>query len=247
MRIYAIGDIHGQLEMLRDAHARIAADRARVNDPAAPVVHVGDLVDRGPDSCGVIDHLIDGIERGERWIVLAGNHDQMFLTHIDAAQGNMHVGMPRLSWLDPHLGGRDTLASYGIGTGMLARRSKILKETREKVPDSHHRFLRRLPLWHETRDLLFVHAGIRPGVPLREQKADDLVWIRGEFLEDFRPHPWLVVHGHTPVERPKHYGNRVNIDTGAGYGEPLTAVVFEGRDVWVLKDGGRVPLSPGYV
>lgn len=244
MRIYAIGDIHGQLGMLRTAHARIAEDRARVEDPAAPVVHLGDLVDRGPDSSGVIDYLLDGLDAGNRWIVLSGNHDQMFLDHLDAAQGNASGANGGLSWLDARIGGRETLASYGIGTGFLTGRGKVMRETQEKVPEDHHRFLRRLPLWHETRELLFVHAGIRPGLPLSEQSPQDLVWIRGEFLNDTRVHPWLIVHGHTPIDTATHYGNRVNLDTGAGYGAPLTAAVFEGRNAWVLSDHGRVPLTP---
>lgn len=245
MRIYAIGDIHGQLEMLRAAHARIEADRARVGDPSAPIVHLGDLVDRGPDSCGVIDYLIDGLDRGERWIVLSGNHDQLFLDHLDASQGNSSHNTSGLSWMDARMGGRETLASYGINTGFWSRQARIQAETRERVPEEHHRFLRRLPLWHETRDLLFVHAGIRPGLPLQEQRPEDLVWIRGGFLEDRRPHPWLIVHGHTPVDRPEHYGNRVNLDTGAGYGAPMTAAVFEGRKAWVLTELGRAPLEAG--
>jgi serine/threonine protein phosphatase 1 len=97
---------------------------------------------------------------------------------------------------------------------------------------------------HQIGDTLFVHAGIRPGIPLHSQIEDDLVWIREPFLSDARDHGALIVHGHTVVEAPTHYGNRVNIDTGAGYGGPVTAVALEGRDVFLITAKGRVPLLP---
>lgn len=248
MRIYAIGDIHGQFEMLRAAHARIEADRRAVGDPGAPVVHLGDLVDRGPDSRGVIDLLIEGTEGGAPWIVLKGNHDRMFLNFVRAgATGD--VGLrPELTWLDPKLGGAETLASYGVRPRRWTSRQGAFAAAVEAVPDRHLAFLDALPLMHVTDDLLFVHAGIRPGVPLSEQVEDDLVWIRSPFLEDDRDHGRLVVHGHTPVRTPEHYGNRIDLDTGAGFGRRLTAAVFEGRECFVLTDDGRMalPPPPGY-
>ena len=217
--ILVVPDIHGYKAQLDRV---LALADAHFGD-GAKIVFLGDLVDRGPDSSGVIDFLLDGLDAGNRWIVLSGNHDQMFLDHLEAAQGNASGANGGLSGLDARIGGRETLASYGIGTGFLTGRGKVMRETQEKVPEDHHRFLRRLPLWHETRELLFVHAGIRPGLPLSEQSPQDLVWIRGEFLNDTRVHPWLIVHGHTPIDTAMHYGNRVNLDTGAGYGAPLTA------------------------
>ena len=96
---------------------------------------------------------------------------------------------------------------------------------------------------YATGDFLFVHAGIRPGIPITRQEVHDLHWIREPFLSDPRDHGTVVVHGHTPVERATHYGNRVNLDTGAGMGRPATAAVFEGRRAWVLTEAGRVPVS----
>ena len=241
-RIYAIGDIHGQLEALLAAHSRIAADRARTGDMEAPVVHLGDLVDRGPDSCGVIQYLIEGLERGEPWIVLKGNHDQIF-----AGQLGLEAGDPVdvRAWTSDSMGGRQTAASYGVEFGMMMRSRVFRQRLTEAVPDSHKSFLKALKSSHVTEDLLFVHAGIRPGLELSEQIEDDLLWIRGDFLNDPRDHGRLIVHGHTPAKVPEHRGNRVNLDTGAGYGRPLSVAVFEGRDVWVLDcEDGRVPLEP---
>ncbi|NNF23672.1 MAG: serine/threonine protein phosphatase [Rhodobacteraceae bacterium] len=244
MRIYAIGDIHGQYEMLLEAHDRIEADRVRTGDRDALVVHLGDLTDRGPDSNAVIAHLIEGIEAGEPWAVIRGNHDKMFtdfLRSASYADQRLRIG---LDWLNTHLGGATTLASYGVDQGLFRRKSRIQADAAEAVPEKHIAFLESLPLYYETPDLVFVHAGIRPGLPLRDQIEEDLIWIRDEFLYDTRDHGKLIVHGHTPVERPMHCGNRVNLDTGAGFGRALTAAVFEDRRVWILGAGGRTPLEP---
>jgi serine/threonine protein phosphatase 1 len=238
MRFYAIGDIHGQLAMLEAAHARIARDREVTGDAAAPVVHLGDLVDRGPDSRGVIDFLMEGIAGGAPWIVLRGNHDQLFLDILTGSEDNAQA------WLEHRIGGSETLASYGVRTGSFRSRRAILEDARAAVPECHRRFFAGLPNLYAAPELLFVHAGIRPGVPITLQDPTDLLWIREEFLEDPRDHGPLVVHGHTPGDRPEHRGNRVNLDSGAGFGRPLTAAVIEGRDCWVLTDDGRARLAP---
>lgn len=245
MRTYAIGDIHGHLELLRGAHALIAADRARVGDNEAPVVHVGDLVDRGPDSRGVIAHLVEGIGRGAPWLVLKGNHDRMFarfLADPDAPEPGLRAG---LDWLHPALGGCQTLGSYGVASALAgAPAREVHAEALARVPEAHRAFLDGLPLWHRAGEALFVHAGIRPGRPLEAQVEDDLVWIRVGFLEETADHGALVVHGHTAIEAATHYGNRLNIDSSAAYGGPLSAVVVEGRAAWLLTERGRRPLRP---
>ena len=111
------------------------------------------------------------------------------------------------------------------------------------MPPAHRRWLADLPLFHRRDAAIFVHAGIRPGVPLAAQTEDDLLWIRAPFLEDPRDHGALVVHGHTALDAPSHYGNRLNLDSSAGYGGPLSAAVIEGRQAWLLTDRGRVPLG----
>lgn len=244
-RIYAIGDIHGQRAMLEAAHDRITADRARTGDETAPVVHLGDLIDRGPDSRGVIEHLMAGIARGENWIVLKGNHDRflpLFLNKGETNDGRLRRG---LSWLSSSMGGAQTLGSYGVWRKLMEAEAAFRDRAREAVPEAHLAFMEGLSPYYRHEGLLFVHAGIRPGIALEDQSEDDLMWIRDEFLWHLGDHPWLVVHGHTPVETAQHYGNRVNLDTGAGYGDPLTAAVFEDGEVFVLDAvEGRVRLAP---
>lgn len=244
MTIYAIGDIHGQLGQLRAAHDRIAADREREGTWNAQVVHVGDLVDRGPDSKGVIDFLLEGLAAGEDWVALLGNHDRMFRNFVLKGE----LADPLLSggatYLSEVVGGLATLASYGVTRRRAERQASFRNRARAAVPEAHRDFLATLPLYHRYGSCLFVHAGVRPGIALSEQSEDDLVWIRDAFLWHTGQHPWLVIHGHTPVDHPEHYGNRVNIDTGAGYGDALTAIAVEGRDVFVLTDAGRETLTP---
>lgn len=237
MRVYAIGDIHGQFDMLLAAHERIAADRLRTGDADAPVVHLGDLTDRGPDSRGVIQHLIDGVTRGEPWLTVKGNHDRMFAEFLNDPTYQDPILNPKLDWLNPRLGGIETLASYGVNID--TPHDEILRA----VPDAHRQFLANMPLMHRIGDVAFVHAGIRPGIPLAEQIEDDLLWIRAPFHIEVKPFEALIVHGHTPVDTATHYGNRINLDTGAGYGKPLTTAVFEGSSCWVLDEDMRRPIT----
>jgi serine/threonine protein phosphatase 1 len=242
MHIYAIGDIHGHIDLLEAAHARIAADAA-VHGPAT-VVHVGDLVDRGPDSRGVIDYLMRGIARGEDWVVLKGNHDRMFSRFLRDPEEPEPGLRPDLSWLHPRLGGADTLASYGVRSPADRPIAAVHEDALAKVPQAHRDFLEERPTWHRIGETLFVHAGIRPGFAMEKQTETDLVWIRQPFLEDTRDHGFLVVHGHTAIPAPRHHGNRVNIDSSAAYGGPLTAVAIEGRSVYRLTGAAREPVLP---
>jgi serine/threonine protein phosphatase 1 len=242
MRAYAIGDIHGHLGLLQGVHDLIADDMARHG--AAPVVHVGDLVDRGPDSRGVVDFLAQGIAEGQDWVVLKGNHDRMF-TRFLRDPGEPEPGLrPDLSWLHPRLGGVETLASYGVRSAGDRPVGKVHADAAAAVPQAHRDFLDTRPAWHRIGGVLFVHAGIRPGIAVEDQSETDLVWIRQLFLEDLRDHGPLVVHGHTAIDVPTHHGNRVNIDTSAAYGGPLSAIAIEGREVFHLTPRGRVRLQP---
>lgn len=238
--IYAIGDIHGQLPMLEDALLRIEAD----GGPDARIVFLGDYCDRGPDSRGVIDRLARGQAEGRNWVCIKGNHDRMFAMFMEDQPRNDDRLLVGYHWLHPRIGGVETLQSYGVEVAERERIYQVHARARAAVPPEHCAFLGGLKTCHQEGELLFVHAGIRPGLPLEQQAENDLVWIREEFLTDSRAHPWLVVHGHTHVKQAEHHGNRVNLDTGAGYGHPLTAAVFEGRRCWLLTEAGRQPLMP---
>ena len=238
MSILVIPDIHGhKAELTRVLHL---ADTQC--GPDARIVFLGDLVDRGPDSRGVIQLLIDGLAAGRDWIVLRGNHDQRFLDFLSDAEHQASSLQRGSGWLSDNNGGIETLYSYGAAT--VVERGNWAAAA-GAVPKDHRAFLHGLPLYHETDAHLFVHAGIRPGVALADQDPHDLLWIRDEFLRDTRDHGKLVVHGHTPVEEPTHYGNRVNLDAATGWGQPLNVVKFDGRHAWRLTGAGPVPLKRG--
>lgn len=257
--VYAIGDIHGQKAMLDHALALIAAD----GGPTAQIVFLGDYTDRGPDSKGVIETLMAGQAAGKPWTFIKGNHDKMFFDFVTHGTEHDRRVKSGISWINKRLGGVTTLASYGIqgephfllpsGGGLETLRSYLVgdqvidrttiqAQARAAVPESHIAFLAGLPLTFETNDLLFVHAGLRPGVALAEQDPEDLIWIRDGFLESDYDFGKLIVHGHTALDHPQRYSNRVNLDGGAGYGNPLIPAVFEGRDCWLLTPTGRHPL-----
>nr|WP_248633456.1 metallophosphoesterase [Cereibacter changlensis] len=184
MRTYAIGDIHGHLDQLLAAHDRIAADRRATGDETAPVVHVGDLVDRGPDSRGVVEHLRAGIDAGENWVVLKGNHDRMFTGFLKDIKDH-DAGLRRdLSWLHPRLGGGATLESYGVRAPAGRPLAPVHAEALELVPGAHIAFIDALPTFYRRGPVVFVHAGIRPGIAVEDQTETDLLWIREPFLSD---------------------------------------------------------------
>jgi serine/threonine protein phosphatase 1 len=239
---YAIGDIHGHIGLLQGVHDLIAKDMAQ--NGAAPVVHVGDLVDRGPDSRGVIDWLMAGIAAGQDWVVLKGNHDRMFRRFLRDPMEPEHGLRPDLSWLHPRLGGIETLQSYGVRSPGDRPVIKVHADADAAVPEAHRAFIDARPTSHRIGELLFVHAGIRPGIALEDQTETDLLWVRDPFLTHTASHGPLVVHGHTAIDTPTHYGNRVNIDSSAAYGGPLSAVVIEGREVFHLTPAGRLRLQP---
>jgi serine/threonine protein phosphatase 1 len=226
-RVYAIGDIHGYLDKLIVVHEAIEADLAANPAASHAVVHIGDYTDRGPDSRGVIDYLIAGADRP--WINLYGNHDRMFLKYV--ADGSHDPRMrSQFFWLHPRLGGQETLLSYGVEVPVdLAKADGDLfvRAAQAAVPAEHLEFLLGLQTHWHWRDWFFSHAGVKPGVSLDDQTEDDLIWIRAEFHESRADHGATVIYGHTPVEHVEDHGNRIAIDTGAGYGGPLSCVVLE--------------------
>lgn len=236
-RIYAIGDIHGQIGMLHRALERIE------RDGGGRVVFLGDYVDRGPDSRAVIEVLRLGQAEGRDWICLKGNHDRLFEWYVTppAPRNDPHL-LVGYDWMHERIGGIDTARSYGVQVPKRIRSQELAEQMRDALPDGHLDFLQSLKLTHREPGLFFVHAGIRPGVPLDQQDETDLLWIRQEFHQDPSDHGAFVVHGHTPVGAPDLRPNRLNLDTGAGYGDPLSVACFEGGEIFLLETSGRIRL-----
>ena len=238
--LYVIGDIHGQLAQLDRAFALVEADGGH----DAKVVFIGDYTDRGPDSKGVVERLMNGLEAGRNWTCLKGNHDRMFEWFMEDHPRQEPYLPIDLSWHHERLGGLTTLASYGVDISGRPRLSELHEQAQNLVPRSHIDFLASNPLTYETDALFIAHAGIRPGVPLADQTEHDLLWIRQDFINDKSQHPKLIVHGHTAVDYPEHHGNRINLDGGAGYGRDLWPARFDGADCTLLTEDGQIALSP---
>lgn len=223
-RIYAIGDVHGQLGLLSTLWMAIGRDAASATETRRLLVHLGDYVDRGPHSRGVVEALarrewrmsmaLSGAE-GVEVVSLAGNHEAMML---DAIAEGADVDAARF-WVDN--GGAATLRSYGLDPGYGSRHAWAWG-----IEPSHRSWLRGLPLLHREGGYVFTHAGLRPGVALEAQDRSDLQWIREPFLSHPGPFGAVAVHGHTPGPAPVVRDNRIGVDTGAAFGGPLTCVVL---------------------
>lgn len=228
--IYAIGDVHGCLDALLRLERAIIEDAAE-RPGLKMIVMLGDYIDRGPDSAGVLEHLTRGPPVGFRRVCLCGNHDELFLK-IFREPSSLHA------WLD--LGGTRTLASYGIDFPRLRHElregtNQAVDFIRSVVPPDHLVGVAGIPVSLTTPSYFFAHAGARPGVPLAEQSEEDLLWIRQDFLKappgtfDRR-----IVHGHTPTPAPFVDAARVAVDTGAFGGGGLTAACLTRGEVSFL-------------
>ena len=227
-RIYAIGDIHGKLELLEQLQGLIATEIERDRPEVCRLIYVGDYIDRGGKSREVIDRLIHPPPSLPRAILLRGNHEQTLLDCLDD-----HT---RLSeWFG--FGGLETMMSYGVDAALLRNRNatQATMEAFAEAAASHLDFYDSLPCSAEFGPYFFCHAGVRPGVPLGRQMPQDLMWIRQEFLNSPADFGKIVVHGHTPADAPDVRHNRINIDTGAYATRKLTAVVLEGEDIRFLS------------
>lgn len=230
-RIYCIGDIHGCADLLQTLHHKISAD-AESYEGRNTVVYLGDYIDRGEQSSQVIDILLSQPLKGFDSVFLRGNHEQAMLDFIafpkDAA-----------AWLA--FGGRQTLNSYSIPLATIPSMrhiGKLAQELDEALPDTHREFIAKTcrNSW-QCGSYYFVHAGIRPGVPLEKQTQQDQLWIRDEFLSSTINHGCIVVHGHSISQTPEIHPNRIGIDTGAYSTGVLTCLVLEGQQQRLLQTG----------
>lgn len=220
-RVYVIGDVHGRLDLLLNINEQIATELSNSSGCDAVTVLLGDYIDRGPHSAGVLEFLSSG-NFATPIVALRGNHEEVMLQFLDEA-----------SVLDSwrKFGGLETLHSYGVRVSEAMRGENYTEAQTQlllAVPDRHREFLNATKTHLSLGDYYFCHAGVRPGVPLKEQTASDLLWIREEFLSYCGQFGKVVVHGHTPVEKPDVKPNRINIDTGAYASSNLTALVLEG-------------------
>ena len=203
-RVYAIGDIHGRLDLLARLSERIVIDSGDFTGERKVVVYLGDYVDRGPCSRGVIDLLVDEPLGGFESVHLKGNHEKFLLDFLDDASVWPF-------WL--HNGADATLSSYGVTP--TAGPEGLQAEFRASIPARHLEFLRALSLSHAEGDYFFVHAGVRPGVALEDQDEADMIWIRDPFLFSDADHGKIVVHGHSIARQPEIEANRIGIEPGA--------------------------------
>ena len=219
VRVYAVGDVHGCLPELNRLLDAIDKDLAG-DQIESHLVFLGDLVDRGPQSAGVIDRILEHGLPTDRWDCLMGNHEEVMLNCL-AGQIELYD-----SWL--RYGGVQTLESYGLSaTDIFAPTFDLPAAMLKAIPPEHIRFLESLKDYVQLGDYLFVHAGIRPTVPLERQSSRDLRWIRDGFLEVETDHAMMVVHGHTIVSEVDFLPNRIAVDTGCYVTGNLSALVLE--------------------
>ena len=226
-RIYAIGDVHGRFDLLEDLIRRIRADVGCFPVSQAEIIFLGDYISRGPASASVLEFLSGPVRDLPMAVtLLKGNHEDCLLRFL---AGDLSIGR---KWL--HYGGRTVPPSYGLKTAVGAEPCddeliELIRQLTAVIPTSHRALLESLHVWAERDDYLFVHAGLRPGKPFAAQAAEDLMWIRSEFLQYEGPFEGFVVHGHTPVVLPDLRRNRLNVDTKAFESSVLTSAVLEGQ------------------
>ena len=223
VRIYAVGDIHGRLDLLTAMLERIKTDTEALPPVARMIIiFLGDYLDRGNHSKAVIEQLIAWPLPRFEPVFLRGNHEATVLQFLD----DLTAGPGWLAY-----GGVNTLLSYGVRPPVdvppRLRLAAVQHQLRETLPPSHLAFLRQMPFYVEIGSYLFVHAGIRPGIPLEQQRKDDLLWIREDFLSSTADHGRVVVHGHTITMEAESLPNRIGVDTGAYATGRLTAAVLE--------------------
>lgn len=228
-RVYAVGDIHGCDDLFARLINRIDADDAARGPADTSIILLGDLVDRGPSSAAVVERVCHLIIERSNLRLLSANHEEVMLKALDGSVEALRFFC--------RIGGEETILSYGINREAYNRMTfeELLQEFQAVVPSRHVALLREAEDMVQVGDYVFVHAGIRPGVPMEDQKPSELRWIRNEFLEDSRWHGAMIVHGHTISDAVDVHPNRIGIDTGAYASGKLTAIGLEGTDRWFLE------------
>ena len=226
---YAVGDIHGCYDELCELLALIEDDIKSLDDSPKSIVFLGDLMDRGPQSNEVIEHLMNFKPEYATPIFLMGNHEEVFLNVLSGSVGAL------ASWFE--FGGRSCVRSYGVKNlgEILSNPDNLLFRIQNKVPQSHIDFIRSFQETFQFGPYLCVHAGIKPRVPIEQQRVKDLRWIRAEFMKYKKPHPFIIVHGHTIVKTPELLSNRIAVDTGTYEGGPLTAVRLGAGEPYIIQ------------
>ena len=230
VRVYAVGDIHGRLDLLDRLLDMIAAYETAYPCASTRLIFLGDYIDRGAHSRGVIERLVHGIPGSLRADFLRGNHEAVMLRCLEGPE--MFA-----NWAAN--GGLTTVKSYGVDLSFAVDAHTVLSQLREALPETHLAFLRGLKTTMEVGDYFFVHAGVRPGVPLASQSEEDCLFIRGKFLKHQGSFGKMVVHGHTPVSEPEVLANRIGIDTGSFFSGRLTALRLEGTSRAFLTAEGE--------
>lgn len=227
-RWYAVGDIHGCHDLLNRLFELIDADDEHRGEADTRLIFLGDYIDRGSQSCRVVE-LMMKLDTGDNVVCLMGNHEETLMLVAD--------GNRRAATQFHKMGGRETLLSYGVTAQDYdnADAAGVVDLVRSAVPADHIQWIRNLPSFHKVGDYLFVHAGIRPGLALKDQLPSDLRWIRKDFLESPAQHGSMIIHGHSVSKQIDEQPNRVGIDTGAYATGKLTAIGLEGTARWFLQ------------
>lgn len=227
-RIYCIGDIHGRFDLLLQLHAKIRSDVANYNH-AVKIIYVGDYIDRGYESKKVIDYLLSDPFSGFESIFLMGNHERVLLDFLREPEAGS-------AWFS--FGGLATLASYGVkisGIPSSAQLHELSRAFKEALAPAHLSFYQHLLPFYQQGAYYFAHAGVRPGVNLKHQKPEDLLWIRDKFLGSHKFHGKIIVHGHSVADKAVVLHNRIGVDTGAYASDILSCVVLEGMEQRIIS------------
>lgn len=231
LRIYAIGDTHGHLNLMEKLYAKITWDLATHPVGDHRIIFLGDYIDRGPDSAGCVEYLINLMAVSDKLICLKGNHE-------DKLQ-NFLADPIKLADSFFTYGGLDCAASYGVDMAGFARSEKevlqVCTELKQKIPARHTKFYTELLTTVSFGDYMFTHAGVRPGIALDQQSEHDLIWIRAEFIPYQGLYEKVIVHGHTPAYPMELLPNRVNVDTHAYETGVLSCLVLDGTEYRVIE------------